>query len=236
MAVIQLSDDDKNSGSWIWSPIELSEELVQEVVSTAGPPKFIVSPNKIHWIFMKAWQGRFPNAKLYASPGLAGRKVVQDVRFEATLTDKTPAEYSDQIDQIIFETGLFDEVVFFHRESRTVLFCDMIQRFPEEEARGWKGLLMKLDGLVGENGTAPGELRCMYWLGGYLPAARKSLDYVLRLGPEKLVIAHGSCAKQNAAAVVANAFRWVPERPSDRICCCIPPRKKVVNENDSKDD
>ena len=50
-----------------------------------------------------------------------------------------------------------EEVVFFHQPSSTCLVGDLIQRHDLADRTGWKGTLMRLDGLVGENGSTPRE-------------------------------------------------------------------------------
>ena len=109
MAIIKLSD----GSAWVWSPIAITDELAEEVLEVVGPVKYIISPNAIHWLFMKDWQDRFPDALMFASPGLASRKIAKDLKFHDTLTDESPMEYSDDIDQLIFHGGILDEVVFF---------------------------------------------------------------------------------------------------------------------------
>jgi hypothetical protein len=220
MVVIRLSC----GSAWIWSPVELSDKLAQEVEAHAGFVSYIVSPNKIHWLYLKEWQNRFPSARVCASPGLPSRKVVRDIKFFMEQTAQAPADYADDISQVIFSTqGIFDEVVYFHKRSRTAIFCDMIQRFPADFQGGWKGLLMKAGGTVGARGTAPPDLRLVYRLGGHLPAARRALDTVLyEWQPEQLIVAHGQNERENAVQVIADAFRWVPETPRECVCCCIP--------------
>ena len=56
MVIIRLS----NNTSWIWSPIEYSEPLLQEIELKAGPVRHLVSPNMIHWLFLKPWQNHCP--------------------------------------------------------------------------------------------------------------------------------------------------------------------------------
>lgn len=44
---------------------------------------YILSPNKIHNMSMPQWKEKFPEARMYASPGLVERR--QDLKFDATL-------------------------------------------------------------------------------------------------------------------------------------------------------
>ena len=57
---------------------------------------------------------------------------------------------------------MMEEVVFFHRLSRTAIFCDLVQRHDPARITGWKGFLMRLDGLVGEHGSTPREWRATF--------------------------------------------------------------------------
>jgi hypothetical protein len=200
MVVAKLSD----GSTWVWSPVALTEELFN-FVNDLGPVRHIVSPNKIHHLFLAEWANRLPEARLYAPPGLAQRK--PDLHFDEELGDEPVAAWAADMDQVIFRGSLaMEEVVFFHRESRTAIFCDLIQRHPESAMTGWKGMLMKLDSLVGEHGSTPREWRASFLRRSKARAAREK---VLGWNPERLLIAHGECAKKNASKIIEEALSWV---------------------------
>jgi hypothetical protein len=216
MVVIKLTD----GSSWIWSPVELTEELALEVEKTVGPVRHIVSPNKIHWLSMKQWQHRFPSAKMYASPGLSKRKIASDLVFSETLTNEAPQDYAADIDQLVFEGGLMDEVWFFHKASKTAISCDLIQRHRVEDQKGWKGWMMRVDGMVGPMGSTPYEWRLVFCMYGLLPKARASLDKVLtEWKPERLIVAHGENAEEGATLVIEHCLPWIPKDPQNCLCC-----------------
>lgn len=200
MAVVRLPD----GGVWIWSPIALSDALA-EAVEAIGPVRHIVSPNKIHHLFMQAWQAHWPEARLYAPPGLTRRK--PELRFDAELLDEPDPAWAGEIDQVIFRGSLaMEEVVFFHRKSRAAIVGDLIQRFDPDKVRGWKGLLMRADGLVGEHGSTPREWRASFLRRGPARAARQRL---LDWHPERLVIAHGTCAQIAATDIIRESLHWI---------------------------
>jgi hypothetical protein len=200
MAVARLDD----GSSWVWSPVALTDELVNSV-EAIGPVRHIVSPNKIHHLFLAEWADRWPDARVYAPPGLAKRK--SELRFDAELGDEPDAEWAADIDQVIFRGSVaMEEVVFFHRPSRTAIVCDLIQRHPETTMTGWKGTLMRLDSLVGENGSTPREWRASFLRRGKARAAREKL---LDWKPDRLLIAHGDCAQSGATAIIDRALRWI---------------------------
>ena len=43
------------------------EDGVVDVVRALGPVRHLVSPNKLHHLFLGAWQARFPDAKLWGT-------------------------------------------------------------------------------------------------------------------------------------------------------------------------
>ena len=200
MTVVRLAGGDL----WVWSPVGLSNELSSEV-ETLGVVRHLVSPNKIHHLFLGEWAARWPEAELYASPGLAKKR--PDLRFAAELDDHPPAEWGGQIDQVVFRGSLFmDEVVFFHRASSTCLVCDLVQRHDPTHQKGWKGWLMRLDGLVGASGSTPREWRASFVR---RTRTRRALETALAWNPDKLVIAHGEWAPSNGADALRRALSWL---------------------------
>jgi len=200
MAVARLSD----GSTWIWSPVALTDELAT-AVEAIGPVRNIVSPNKIHHLFLGEWADRWPDARIHASPGLARRKSA--LRFHAELGDDPDPDWAADIDQVIFHGSFaMEEVVFFHRASRTAIICDLVQRHPADAMSGWKGRLMRLDSLVGEHGSTPREWRASFFRRGPARAARQKL---LSWQPSQLLIAHGDCAKTGATEIIEKALSWI---------------------------
>jgi len=200
MAVARLSD----GSAWVWSPVALTDDLIN-FMDTFESVRHIVSPNKIHHLFLSQWHDQWPDARIYAPPGLAKR--MPDLRFDAELGDNPDPAWADDIDQVIFRGSLaMEEVVFFHRKSRTAIVCDLIQRHPEETMTGWKGLLMRADSLVGEHGSTPREWRASFLRRRKARAAR---DKVLGWNPERLLIAHGQCAQSGAKEIIGKALSWM---------------------------
>ena len=200
MAVARLAD----GSAWVWSPIALSDELIRDV-DAVGTVSYVVAPNKIHHLFLAEWAERWPESRVFSPPGLAKRR--PDLRFDDELGDAPPPEWAADIDQVIFHGSVaMEEVVFFHRPSRTAIICDLIQRHPEAAMTGWKGLLMRLDSLVGERGSTPREWRATFLRRGKARAAR---DKVLGWDPQRLLIAHGDCAQTGAAPIIDQAMSWM---------------------------
>jgi hypothetical protein len=200
MAVARLSD----GSAWVWSPIALTRQLADEM-QAIGPVRHIVSPNKLHYLYMPAWAEHWPDARLYAPPGLARKKPA--LHFHAELDGQPISSWAADIDYVVFRGSFaMDEVAFFHRASRTAIIGDLIQRFTDEHLAGWKGMVMKLCGLAGENGSTPPDWRASFLR--HRPA-HAALHKVMEWNPERLLIAHGSCAQTGAAKIIAAALRWI---------------------------
>jgi hypothetical protein len=200
MAVARLAD----GSLWVWSPVALTPDL-ESAVDALGPVRNVVSPNKIHHLFLGEWAGRWPEARLHAPPGLAERK--PELSFDAELGDAPDPAWASDIDQTIFRGSIaLEEVAFFHRPSRTAILCDLVQRLEPGSMGGFKGMVMRLNGLVGERGSTPRE-----WRASFLrrKPARAALARVLAWEPEQLLIAHGSCARSDATGILARALAWI---------------------------
>jgi hypothetical protein len=207
-ALIQL----ENGGIWVWSPVKLTDELLLELkAQQLDNIAYIVSPNKIHHIFLKEWQEAFPQAKLYAPPGLQERAVVKDVTFHALLEDEISL-FSEEISQVIVRgSSVMEEVVFYHAKSQTALVADLIQRFPEHHVEGFIGTVMKCNGVVGLNGSTPREWRLSFLFGK--DQARKARDIIINdWKPKHLIIAHGDCVTDGSATtVIDKALGWLDQ-------------------------
>ena len=200
MAAVRLAD----ANVWVWSPIALTDELAH-AIEQVGAVRHIVTPNKLHHLFLAQWAERWPQACLYAPPGLARR--MPNLRFDAQLQDAPQAAWAADIDQVIFRGSFaMEEVVFFHKASRTAIFGDLIQRHARGSMSYLKDLLMRFDGLVGERGSTPRE-----WRASFLDrkSARRARQKVIDWKADRLLIAHGENVTQRASDVIADALDWI---------------------------
>jgi len=213
MAVIRLDD----GSLFIWSPVALTPALRQEV-EALGPVRHLVSPNFLHHLFLKDWKAAYPVARLYAPPGLAKRR--KDLPFDAELGDKPEPEWAAAIDQVLMRGSIaMTECVFFHRASATAIVADLVQNFPRDWLGGWRGLLMRLDGLTAPNPGAPREWRLSFI---HRRAARAALARILAWPVERVLIAHGECQRSDGAAFLRRAFSWLIARRAAGRGSCTP--------------
>jgi Domain of unknown function (DUF4336) len=200
MTIVRLAD----ASLWVCSPVSLTESLA-EAMNGLGRVRYLVSPNKLHHLFLGQWARAWPDAKLYASPGLSRRR--RDLTFAGELCDTADPAWADAIDQVVFRGSFFmEEVVFFHRMSRSVIVADLVQKFEAATLHGWRGIVMRLDGLAGPDGSTPREWRLTFW---NRRATRAALRKALSWNPRRLIIAHGELVRENGREALAQSLRWL---------------------------
>jgi hypothetical protein len=200
MVVMRLSE----GALFVWSPIALSDSL-RLAIDTLGPVRYVVAPNALHHLFIGEWRRAYPGAKLYAAPGLRTRR--RDITFDGDLEDAPPLEWSGEIDQVVVRGNwITTEVVFFHRQSRTVIFTDLIQHFDGAWFKGWRAVIARLDLLTARAPTVPRKFRIAFVHRG---AARDALFRVLAWPIENVLMAHAAPIERDGHAAVARAFQWL---------------------------
>src|SRR5690348_283605 len=179
MAVVRLAD----GGLWVWSPIALSREIEDAVVAL-GPVRHLVSPNKLHHLFLGEWSARFPDAKLWGTASTVAK--VRQLRFSGVLADRAPPDWAGQIDQYHLDNSRFlDELIFFHQQSRTAIVGDYSQPFSEaflkREWPWWARSLAKLVRMVEPWGYPPLEVRTTFF---HRATARAKVRALIAADPE----------------------------------------------------
>ncbi len=195
---------------WIWSPIPLTDALREELAAL-GRPAHLVSPNKIHHLFMGEWASEFPDAKLWGLRSVIRKR--PDLNFSGELTDDPPEDWRGEIEHAVFRgNAIMDEIVFFHRVSRTAIFADLIENFSLEFLRstpgwrGWRTRLARIWRITEPVGRAPLELRLSFLRRA---PARAALGRVLGWNPANVVMAHGTIRVGGAEEFIRESFAWL---------------------------
>ena len=202
MAVIRLTNGDLV----LWSPTALSDDLRAEV-GTLGAVRHLVPPNSLHHTFLGDWQRAYPDAKVYAPPGLREKR--KDIGFDADFGDGPIAAWAGEIDHaVMWGNRITTEVVFFHRQSGTAIFTDLIQQFPRGWFEGWRALVARLDLMTGGEPAVPRKFRAAFT---DRRAARESLRHILAWPTKSVIIAHGPPITDAGQVFLRRAFRWLAD-------------------------
>jgi len=198
MTVIRLGD----GSLFLHSPIPLTKQL-QGRLEILGPVRYVASPNKFHHLFMGDYPRAYPNVRLYASPGLVEKR--SDLRFQDVLRNSPEPEWKDDLDQTIFSVSwLMEEVIFFHRLSRTLILTDLGFHVPAQAPLILK-VIAKMSGVYEKFGPAP----FLKWTMNDRAAARQSFEKILSWDLDRILIAHGPGIETNGKEVFRKAFQKI---------------------------
>ncbi len=197
----------ENGLLWIWSPVKLNRKLRAEV-DRLGYVRHLVSPNKLHHLYLREWQAAYPDAKLWGPQSTI--KKCSNLSFHEALKDRPPPEWGPDIDQAWFRGSFaMDEIVFCHRPSATAIVADLIQMFGDHFLREHWGrwrFLARLDGLTHDQACAPLEWRLSFI---NRAPARRARDKTLSWDCQRVIVAHGDWPRANGNAYLAKSFRWL---------------------------
>lgn len=197
MTVIRLRD----GSLFLHSPVRLDAET-RRALDALGPVRAVVAPSLVHHLFVGDYGSAYPEATLYAAPGLEQKR--GDVRFGAVLDDEPPAQWSGDLEQHAFRGApIMNEVVFFHPPTRTLVLTDLAFNVTR---------------------PMPGRVRFFLWLvnaRGFGPhrivrfgirdrdAARASLQRVLQWDFDRVIVTHGEVLESGGHAAMTAAFAWL---------------------------
>lgn len=206
----------------IHSPIELTSE-VRIAVEAIGRPRHIVSPNKLHHLFWGDWQKAYNEAQSFAPPGLRSKR--PDLSFGGDLAQSPLSGWAQQIDQLVF-TGspLLEEMLLFHRESRTAIFGELIENFDPRTLSSFQRLLARLGGVIAPRGKAPLDYRLSFLM--HHTEARRHLERIIGWTRQQVIMCHGLPVYRDALPFIESAFSWL--RPPG-----IPTAPEAVGVNQS---
>ncbi len=198
MTVVKLSD----GGLFLHSPIRLDGDLRAQL-DGIGEVRAIVAPNKAHHLFADDCRTAYPNAKLYAAPGLPAKR--KDVKFDGLLADEPRVEWRGDLEQRRIQgMPMLNEVAFFHPSSRTLILTDLIFNVPK--GRTWGVPLVSQ--LMGASGRF-GPHRFIRWMIRDQQAARASLGFILRWDFDRIILAHGDVVETGGRQKLRDAFGFI---------------------------
>lgn len=202
MTVVRLSD----GSLWVNSPVPVSFETLKRITEL-GPIRYLIAGTPRHVWRLDAWHTLFPEAELWATrntPMTLKRRSMPPTRV---LRDAPAEGWAHDLDQLAFKGNpLAEEILFFHKASRTVILDDLIQIHIPDQGKPFLNAIIKLGGVGYPQGGVPRDIRLTFINRG---AARKSLERLLSWDFDKLIIAHGPCAENGAKALVERAFKWL---------------------------
>ncbi|MGB3727667.1 MAG: DUF4336 domain-containing protein [Thermodesulfobacteriota bacterium] len=199
MTVIRLSSGDLI----LHSPVFIDGALKDEL-DNIGSVKYVVAPNKFHHMHLGQCIIHFPDAEVLCAPGLTNKR--KDIVFTSELEGEVPAEWGGEIETVLVEgIPFFNEVVFYHRKSKTVIFTDLIFNFESQKSLGVK-IFAWLDGIYGQ----PDVSRLVKWfMIRDKNSARESLKKILSWDFDRVSVTHRNIIETGGKEIVTKAFKVI---------------------------
>lgn len=196
MTIVRLS----GGGLFVHCPVSLDETTRREV-DALGRVRAVVAPSLFHHLYVGEWIAAYPDASFHACPGLEKKRA--DLRWDGVLGDAPPETWARDVDQASFTARFEHEVVFFHRETRTLICADALLNLSRHPARFTRFVAA----LMGN--SAPGKGWPERLVVRDRKLARRQADRILQWDIERIVLAHGELVERDGRAVVREAYAWL---------------------------
>lgn len=199
MTVLQLGD-----GSLVLcSPVEMTPER-RAAVEALGPVAHLYAPNTFHHMRIGEWAAAFPAARLHAPAGLAGKR--PDLRIDRVLGSAPEPAFAGVVEELRIEGFRLEETALLHRPSRTLVVADLVHNIGRPP-HAWTRIYAGAMGFYGRVALS----RMLRWAAfSDRAAARRSVDALLELPFDRVVVGHGAPIEHGAREALVAALAWLP--------------------------
>lgn len=197
MTVVRLG----NGSLLLHSPVAIAP-LLRAEIDALGPVRHIVCPNLFHHLYAGEAVAAWPQALLHGPAGLHRKR--KDLSFGATLAETPHPDWQGDLQLVTIEGCLLGETVLYHPATRTLITSDLVENFSQADHLPTRWYL-KLGGILGHVGWHR-LFRLVY---RDRKAARASLERILQLPFERVVLAHGEILERDARQQVRQGMSWL---------------------------
>lgn len=199
MTVLRLGDD----SLLVHSPVALTPAR-RAAVEELGTVAHLYAPNLYHHLHIGEWAAAFPSARLHAPQGMAKKR--PDLRIDRFHGAASDPALAGTVEELRIDGFRLQESVLVHRPARTLVVADLVHNIgapPQLWTKLYTGAMGFYDRVA--------LSRMIRWLGfSDRAAARRSLDALLALPFDRLIVGHGTPLLAGAAEAVAGAYSWLP--------------------------
>ena len=187
---------------WLHSPIAIDDALAAEI-EALGTVAWLVAPNCFHHLFVKKAKKRWPEAAIYAAPGLESKR--PDMPIDETLGEQVPEAWADTFSQyVVAGVPKLGEVVFLHRPSKTLIVTDLVFNIREP-----KGLMAKLMFTLAGTNNRFAQSRLIRVVTKDRRKAGEACRQILAEDFETVIVTHGEIVTDDARQRTEKALTWM---------------------------
>lgn len=196
--IVRLS----SGGLWLHSPGPLSTSA-RAWLEANGPVEAIVAPNLLHHLFVPAAASAFPDAAVFGAEGMA-KKISGGLEPASIVPMNRP--WKDDFECLRIEgSPKMNEVVFFHRSTRTLVMSDLAFNFRRVDSFGTR-LFLRLNGALGNFG--PSRLARSFFFSDHEQVGQ-SIAQLLEWNFDRVILAHGEVLETEGHAAMRSAYAWL---------------------------
>jgi hypothetical protein len=202
MTLLRLAD----GSLLVHSPVSLTPAR-HAAVRSIGPVAHIYAPNLFHHLHAPGWVEAFPDARVHGPLGLEKKR--PDLRLDRAPSSGTESGFSDTVDEIPIDGFRLRETALFHRPSKALVVADLVHNIGRPPG-AWTRTYARMMGFYDRVALS----RALRWTAfSDRKAARTSIDALLSLPIERIVVGHGAPLEQSPARALSEAFSWLSATP-----------------------
>ena len=201
MTVARLPD----TTLWIHSPVAHSPALAA-ALADLGPVAHVIAPNCVHDTYLEGWFAAYPTARFHGAKDFSRHR--PDLKFTDTLGDDPDPAWSEVFEQHLMRGApRLNEVVFFHRASRTLILTDLVFNLGRDMPL-FSRVLLRLNGCYDRFACS----RLLRSTIKHHSAFRASLDHILAWNFDRIVLSHGRNLDSAAKETLRLAFAFLGQK------------------------
>lgn len=198
MTVMRLAD----GSLLLHSPAPLTPER-RGAVEALGRVAHLYAPNTYHHLSIGDWAAAFPDARVHAPPDLARKR--RDLRIDRIHGESPEPAFAGVVDELPIAGFRLQETVLLHRAARTLVVADLVHNIGRSDHR-WTRIYARMMGFHDRVAISRAIRLAAF---PDRAAARRSVDAVLALPFDRLVVGHGAPLSEGAAESLAAAYTWL---------------------------
>jgi hypothetical protein len=199
MTVLRLGD----GGLLLHAPVALTPER-RAAVEALGPVTHLYAPNTFHHLRIGDWAAAFPAARVHAPAALAKKR--PDLRIDRPHGAAPEPAFAGVVEELPVDGFRLQETALYHQPSRTLVVADLVHNVGRP-THGWTRTYTRAMGFYDRVAVS----RVIRWTAfSNRGAARRSLDRLLALPFERIVVGHGAPLVGGARDALTAAYSWLP--------------------------
>ena len=160
------------------------------------------SSSLYHHLYVGEWMRAYPDALFCACPELVKKRA--DLTFGHVLGDAPHPMWAADLDQLYLSARFEKEVVFFHKETGTMITADALLNLRHHHSRMTRLVALFMFNLGAGRGWME-RIAVRDWKLG-----RRQVDRMLLWDIQRIVLAHGDLVLADGKEVLRQAYDWLP--------------------------